>query len=305
MTTSGNDSKNNVSKTNDSKTNDSKNNDSKSGRRDKARETARLAREQEKKRQRRTRFLVQGGIGVVILAIVVVIVIVISTANRNPPAVSAGHSPRNMAAGGIVFEGSSGKAVPLEAAAMAASKTPSPSGTVRAAGVPHVVTFIDWSCPICKEFEAAYSSKLEKLVGSGQATLEIHPIAILDTHYQTSGYSTRAANAAACVANFEPNKFLAVQTQFYDHQPPEGSNGLSNSQILALIASASATTSSVTGCVNSESYKDWVTTTTQRTDTLASLADPASGEFGTPTVFINGKRWAGTTDLISDIKAAG
>ena len=279
-------------------------NDSKKSQRDKARETARIAREQDKRRQRRNRLLVQGGIGVVLLAIAAVVVIVIATMGHAGPAVSAGDSPKNMNTGGIVFEGSAGSAVPIAAAASSASKTPSPSGTVKTAGVPHVVTFIDWSCPICKEFEATYSTKLEQLVAAGKITLEIHPVAILDTHYQTSGYSTRAANAAACVANFEPRKFLSVQTEFYDNQPTEGSNGLSNSQILGLIGNAGATTASVTECVNKESYESWVTSTTQRVITLPSLADPAEGGFGTPTVFINGKRWSGSTDLIADIKAA-
>jgi protein-disulfide isomerase len=278
---------------------------SKKSQRDAARDKAREAREQQKKRERRTRFLIQGGIGLVAIAIIVVIAVIVTSANTSVGSVSAGHSPKNMDAGGIVFEGSSGAAVPLTASAKTASRAASAAGTVKTAGVPHVVTFIDWSCPICKQFEEAYSSKLEALVGSGKATLEIHPIAILDTHYLSSGYSTRAANAAACVANFEPKKFLAVQTEFYANQPDEDTNGLTNAQILGLIKAAGATNASVTSCVNNESYKDWVTANTNRTVGEASLADPTDGQFGTPTVFINGKRWTGTTDVIADITAAG
>ncbi len=278
---------------------------SKRTQRDKARETARIAREASRKRQRRNRFLLQGGIGVVILAVIVVVTIVISNANNTVPVVSAGHSPQNMVAGGIVLEGSSGTVRPVTANAQSASRTPSPAGTLTTSGVPHVVTFIDWSCPICKEFEASYSSKLEALVASGKATIEIHPIAILDRNYQDSRYSSRAANAAACVANFEPKKFLAAQTEFYDHQPAEGSAGLTNSQMIGLLHDAGAGSSSVDACVNHESFKAWVTSATKRTVNVSALADPATGEFGTPTVFIDGKRWAGTTDLISDITSAG
>ena len=277
---------------------------SKKSQRDRIRENARLAREQQRTRERRNRFLIQGGIGFVILAAAIIVTIVVVTASHTIAPVSAGHSPRNMDAGGIVFEGASGTASPLEAPANSASKTPSAAGTVASSGIPHVVTFIDWSCPICKQFEAAYSSKLEALVASGKATLEIHPIAILDTHYQSSGYSTRAANVAACVANFEPEKFLAVQSEFYDNQPAEGSDGLTNSQLIGLLKDAGADTPSVTTCVNHESYKAWVTSMTQRTTQQSALADPASGEFGTPTVFINGQRWEGTSDLISDIASA-
>lgn len=278
---------------------------SKKSNREHAREKARLAREAEKKRQRRNRLFIQGGIGLVVIAIAVIVTIVIVNASHTVAPVSAGHSPKNMDAGGIVFKGSSGSANPLSAPSTEASKTPSRDGTLSTPGVPHVVTYIDWSCPVCQEFEATYSAKLQSLVASGKATIEIHPIAILDTHYLSSGYSTRAANVAACVANFEPAKFLAVQTQFYDHQPKEGSNGLTNSQMLGLIGDAGATNSSVTSCVNNESYKAWVTSATQRALNVSALSDPSTGEFGTPTVFINGKRWSGTTDLISDITKAG
>ena len=279
-------------------------NDSKKSQRDLAREHARLARDQEKKRQRRNRVFIQGGIGVVVLAIAVIVVLVIVNANHSVPAVSAGHSPKNMKAGGIVFEGASNAATPVPAARTTASETASAAGTVKTSDVAHVVTFIDWSCPVCKQFEAAYSTKLQELVASGKATLEIHPIAILDTHYQTSGYSTRAANAAACVANFEPNKFLAVQTEFYDNQPAELTSGLTNAQIIGLIKAGGADTPSIESCVNNESYKAWVTSNTDRTTNEKALVDPSTGYFGTPTVFINGKRWAGTTDLMADIAAA-
>ena len=278
--------------------------DSKKSQRDKARETARLAREAEKKRQRRNRLFLQGGISLVVVAAVLVVVVLIVNASHTIPVVSAGHSPKNMKAGGIVFEGASGIPTPRTASNTTASETPSPAGTVTGKGVPHVVTFIDWSCPVCKQFEATYSAKLKSLAAAGTITLEIHPVAILDTHYLTSGYSTRAANAAACIANFEPDKFLAAQTEFYDHQPTEGTSGLTNAQIIGLIKDAGADTPSVEACVNNESYKDWVTADTQRVANTPALIDPSQGVFDTPSVYINGTRWTGTTDLLSDISAA-
>jgi protein-disulfide isomerase len=279
-------------------------NESKKNHRDAARETARVAREAEKRRSRRNRFLLQGGIAVVVIAAAAIVAVIVASSSHTVAAVSAGSSPKNMQAGGIVFQGSGGVAVPASATAKSSSDTPTAAGTVTAAGTPHIVTYIDWSCPVCQQFEGVYASPLKALVASGKATLEIHPIAILDTHYQSSGYSTRAANAAACVANFEPTKFFAVQTQFYDHQPTEGTNGLTNAQMLSLIGDASATNANVTACVNKESYKAWVTSATQRVLNQSSLADPSSGGFGTPTVFVNGKRWGGTSNLLDDITAA-
>ncbi len=279
--------------------------ESKKSQRDKLRENARLAREAERKRRSRNRLFLQGGITLVVLAAALVAVVLIVNATHTVPVVSAGHSPKNMKAGGIVFEGSGGVAKPVAASNTTASETPSPAGTDKTSGVPHVVTYIDWSCPVCKQFEATYASKLQSLAATGKITLEVHPVAILDRNFQSSEYSTRAANAAACVANFEPAKFLAVQSEFYDHQPAEGSNGLSNAQIIGLVKDAGADSPSVEACINSESYKNWVTAATDRVVSTTSLIDPSSGHFGTPTVFINGVRWTGTTDLLSDITAAG
>ena len=278
--------------------------ESKKSQRDKLRENARLAREAERKRRSRNRLFLQGGITLVVLAAALIAVVLIVNASHAIPVVSAGHSPKNMKAGGIVFEGSAGVAKPLTASNTTASQAPSPEGTVTTAGVPHVVTYIDWSCPVCKQFEATYASKLQSLAATGKITLEIHPVAILDRNFLSSAYSTRAANAAACVANFEPDKFLAVQGEFYDHQPEEQTNGLTNAQIIGLVKDAGADTPSVEACINNESYKAWVSADTQRVVNTTSLIDPSSGHFGTPTVFIKGKRWAGTTDLLSDIAAA-
>ncbi|MCU1583309.1 MAG: hypothetical protein JWO01_2697 [Microbacteriaceae bacterium] len=273
---------------------------SKNDRRQSARETARAFREKEHQRQRRNRIFIQGGIGAAVLAAIVIIVLVVSTTNqRATSSASTDVGPKNMATDGIVFHGVSGTVEPVSTAGIPAKSTPSPVATSNADGIAKVVSYIDWACPVCKQFEETYSTQILDLVAQGRATLEIHPVSILDRNFQNSRYASRAANAAACVANYDPSQFLAVQKEFYDNQPAEGSTGLTNSQIKALIVKAGVRDPKVASCVDNESFKSWVTATTNRAIADPSLVNPSSQGFGTPTVLIDGKIWDNSTTLMT------
>jgi protein-disulfide isomerase len=273
----------------------------KKDRREEAREKARIEREAQKRRERRNKFLLQGGIGLAVVAIIIVVVLVV--VNVNKPVVGAGETPKNMGGNGILFTGVGGKAVATT------TKAPSPTATVNPAASPddgkaHITTYVDWACPVCKSFEAAYSDSIQSLVASGDATLSVHPVAILDRNYAGSRYSSRAANAAACVANYDPQNFLAAQGLFYTNQPAEGSTGLSNSGIKSLLKQAGVTSSAVASCVDKESFKKWVAATTSRTTSSAKLQNATQGGFGTPTVFVNGTMWNGSDDFGTFLQSA-
>ncbi|MHC5795858.1 DsbA family protein [Lacisediminihabitans sp. FW035] len=265
----------------------------KKDRREAARETARLEREAEKKRQRRNRILLQGGIGIGILAIIAIVVAVVVQ-----PSAPGAPGPKNMASSGILFTGKGGVATATTTAAAAADGKPKATKTDSSDGLAHIITYVDWACPACKSFEATYAAQIQQLVASGSATLEVHPISILDRNYQSSRYASRAANAAACIANYDPAKFLDAQTVFYDKQPTEGTSGLTNSEITALVKEAGISDSSVTSCIETEKFKAWVSKSTQVTTGTASLINAEAGGFSTPTVIVNGKRWDGTGDFL-------
>ena len=266
----------------------------KKDRREAARETARSEREAEKKRQRRNRIFLQSGIGIAVIAIVAIVAVVVVGANRGS---GGGVGPRNMASAGILFTGKSGAITPTTTAAAPASGVLTPTKADTAANVARIVTYVDWACPACKSFEASYASNISSLVASGGATLEVHTVAILDQNYAGSRYSSRAANVAACVANHEPGKFLDAQTAFYANQPAERTTGLSNSAMKKLLSDAGITDPKIDSCIDNETYKSWVAKVTRATTTDKSLVSPTSGSFGTPTVFVNGKRWNNSTDF--------
>ncbi|MGG7305639.1 DsbA family protein [Curtobacterium sp. AB451] len=272
----------------------------KNERRQHARDVARQRAEAEKRRKRRNRWFLQGGIGLGIIAVAAIVAIVVVNVN-NQPAVSAA-GPKNMATGAIQFTGSDGTVTPVTSGAVSAKATPSPVPTAAADGKVQVTEYVDWACPVCKQFEAAYADQILDKVKSGDATLAIQPVSILDRSYQNSRYASRAANAAMCVANYAPDTFLDVQTQFFDNQPEEGTKGLTNAEIAKLVKAGGATGSNVSECLSSERFRGWVTKSTN-----AVLADPAlqgTQGFGTPTVLVNGKKIATLTDVITEIDAA-
>lgn len=271
----------------------------KKDRREEAREKARIERDAEKRRQRRNKVFLQGGIGVVVIAIIAVIALVIVNVNQtNGP---AGPGPKNIAGGGILFTGVNGVATPTASAASAKNVAVVPIKTTDNS-VAHITTYVDLACPICQQFETTYASEIKKLVASGNATLDVHTISILDRNFLGTRYASRAANAAACVANFQPSKFLDTQNAFYANQPKESTTGLTNVQIKALLKTAGVTSSSVTSCVDKESYKSWVTSVSAKTTATKVLQD-ASGGFGTPTIFVNGKRWNNSDDFATFLES--
>ncbi|HXR43861.1 MAG TPA: DsbA family protein, partial [Pseudolysinimonas sp.] len=168
---------------------------SKNQRRDQARELARIEREKAKRRERLLRWAVPSGVTVVILAIIAVVVLVVVS---SAPAPQTKAGPKNMITDGIVFTGVGGKMVPTKTPAIPPKGTPSPVATEYTPGVASIVTYVDFSCPACQSFEATNGDQIKQLVASGAATLAVHPVAILDSHY-TTPYSTRSNNAAACV----------------------------------------------------------------------------------------------------------
>ena len=269
----------------------------KNERREAAREKARELRELHRKKERRGRFILQGTIIGVLVAAVVIVVLVITTGIK-PPA----SGPRNMASDGIVI-GKGYTAVPTSAIEAGGV----PVATTEKPGVLSIRIYLDYLCPVCGDFEKTNSQQISTLVKQGVATVEIHPVAILDRVSQGSRYSTRAANAAACVANYSPNTFFAFSAEMYAQQPGENTEGLSDAQLTSITKKVGATQqSNITACIEDLDFAQWVKDSTSRAVDDTDLQG-AQG-FGTPTVLVNGKMFTGSvtdpTDFAQFIAAA-
>ena len=255
-------------------------------RRERAREKARLNRERVKKRERRGRFALQAGIGFVLIAIVATVGLVIVNGVQPP-----GRGPANMASDGIhIGQGFTA----TETSSLASDADPTPTAT-EDTGAVNIRIYIDYLCPFCKDFEQANAEQLEGYIETGAATVEIHPLAILTSRAQ--GYSLRAANAAACVANYSPDRFWAFNQLMFENQPAEQTAGLADSEIIDLAEEAEVVgQSSIADCITEERYKSWVNAATDRVlagDIPNSNVDNVEG---TPIVIVNGKQYRGAID---------
>jgi protein-disulfide isomerase len=254
-----------------------------------ARENARIAREAERKRRNRNRWILQGGVIVVVLAIVAIVGLVVWNGTR-PPA----SGPLNMLSDGILFTGDGKAATATATAAIQPGAQPVATVPGTDKSVAHVVIYIDYQCPYCKQFETTNSDQLSKWVTGGIATLEVHPIAILDNSSQGTRYASRAANAMACVANFDPNSFLKVSTALFTSQPPEATSGLDNSKISSIVALGGAPGADVAKCINDETFKGWVTSATTRAHTGPLPNTAEANVAGTPLILVNGQKYTGS-----------
>jgi protein-disulfide isomerase len=268
----------------------------KNERREAAREKARQLRTAQKKKDRRNRALLQTGIGVAIVAALAIVALIIVSSVRPPVP-----GPENMASDGIVI-GSGLKAVPSPS--LRADEKPIPTKPDPTGSVVSIRTYIDYLCPYCGEFERTNMSQIQKWADSGAATVEIHPIAILTSNSAGTKYSLRAANAAACVANYSPNQFYRFHTLLFEHQPEEGSSGLTDQQIEGYVSDSGAkNVDSIKRCISDGTYKTWVQNATDR-----ALAGPIPNSTvkkltGTPLVLVNGKQYNGSLTSASDFKA--
>lgn len=263
----------------------------KNARRDAAREKSRILREEQKKKDRRSKVLLQGGIILGVLGVLALVAVLLISSNR-----PAGPGPANMASDGIqISQGNIASTTP----ASPPSKPPVPNPRDTNSKAVNIQIYVDYLCPICGQFEATNGAYISSLLDNGGATVEVHPIAILDRLSQGTKYSTRATNAAACVANYSPNAFYAFHTALFAKQPAENSTGLTDEQIIALANGAKVDKATeISDCVKNQTFKAWTTAATARALNGPIPDSNVDKVQGTPTVIVNGLKYEGSvTDL--------
>ena len=262
---------------------------SKNERREAAREKAKVLRESHRKKERRGKFVLQGSVILVALAIIAVVVFAIVTTVR-----PAGPGPRNMASDGILI-GAGLTATPT--AALKAGADPVPNRRDDDGNVIRIQMYVDYFCPICGQFEKANGDQLTTWLESGAADVEIFPMAILDRASQGTKYSTRAANAAACVADSSPNQYYDYHNILFANQPEENSAGLSDSTLIKLSVEAEVSNpKAVANCIRDEKFKNWVADARTRAQNGPIVDSNVDKIAGTPTVIVNGLKYTGALD---------
>lgn len=245
------------------------------------RERVRAEMARKEKRAKRRTLLTRGGVTLLVLLVLGGAGLAVREAQR--PVDQSG--PANMISGGAVFTSVDGKAKIVETPAMAKGADPVPTDPKKLDAPARIVSYLDFGCEFCKAFEDANSQQIEQMVAAGDATLEVQPVAI------TGPYAVRSGSAMSCVAAKQPDSFFAILRTMYANQPDEGGT-LTNQEILDMWSGAGIEASSeLKSCVEAERYSDWIQTRTEVVASDPAVANPETGGFGTPTIFVNDERY--------------
>lgn len=241
--------------------------------REEARAKAKALREQQKRGEKRKRLALQVGLGSTVVAVLGLVAFALLSA---PSTVAA--TPVNMTANNGIKIGTN-----LEAFTPDYTPAPGEAGT----DVPNIQVYLDYQCPFCKEFELPNQSQIESWVSQGMATIEIHPISFLDGRGTPNEYSSRAANAAVCVAELSPNSFFKFNSLLFANQPEEGVAGPDNSELFERAKEAGVSNASeVEACIKDKRYGAWMADITAK-----ALNENIPGTQyrveGTPFVMVN------------------
>ncbi|GAA4376478.1 DsbA family protein [Paeniglutamicibacter cryotolerans] len=253
-----------------------------------AREQAAKIREQQESAGKRKSLFIKLGVVLAVVLVVVLIAAIIMQNNRGAVA-DTGNAPRGGNAGGGItlisdtaVADTSGITVdvnslpPVPVSDPANPVTPKPRDVVTAPkGQPiNILLYVDANCVHCADFEGQYADQFATWLGAGDVTVEYRNVSYLNSG---TNFSSRAANALACVANSAAPSYLPFSKALFAHYP-EGE--MSNKQLAAMAKDNGA---DVGSCISDGTFRPFVKFTDQ--------AARVDGIAGTPSIFIQGKEW--------------
>jgi len=249
-------------------------NQTKAQRRDAARAEALALQNKQQSRDKRSRLIVLSALGLGLAVLVVAVVLIFQEGQKTPM-----EKVDSFPAGVVEQTG-----IPVGADGVAGTENE---------GAKTLDVYVDYMCPICGQFEAANAASIAEMREAGDLTLVVHPVSILDRVSQGTEYSTRAASAAAWVADQAPEQFSAFHDALFASQPEENTPGLSDEQLAQVAEQAGVPADVAAGIASGEAhetYAEWVKASSEAAGSTESLLN-AEGGFGTPTVVIDGERF--------------
>ncbi|MGH3333688.1 MAG: DsbA family protein [Nocardioidaceae bacterium] len=150
-------------------------------------------------------------------------------------------------------------------------------------GAPVTVdVYEDFMCPFCGQFEASASQTLKEYAANGDAQIQYRMISFLDRMSSGSDYSTRAMNAVGVVLDEAgPDAAIEMHDLLYQKQPEEGTEGLTDDELVDLAVQAGADEEAVRGPIEDLKFEQWVKNATDQSS--------KDGVTGTPTIRVDGK----------------
>ncbi|MFG2072393.1 DsbA family protein [Nonomuraea maritima] len=159
-----------------------------------------------------------------------------------------------------------------------ATVTPQQDGTVVMAepgvSAPVLDVYVDFQCPLCKEFERVNGGLIKQIAAEGKAKVVYHPIAFVNPEG-----SVRAAAAAQCVPG---SSWMAFHDAVFAAQPDERT-AFTVEDLKKIASDVGITDPAVTSCIESQRYAAQV-----RQTTASVFASPEVQ--GTPTLLLDGRK---------------
>ena len=152
---------------------------------------------------------------------------------------------------------------------------------------PQIDIYVDYQCPVCKNFEIINGGYLAEVAAAGKAKIVVHPMTFIGAE------SILAANAAACAA--DEDKFLDMNLAIFQNQSSAENSGLWTGDYMKRLGnSIGLKSASFEKCVTDGTYVDWTKNVAQ--------ASAASNVNSTPTVKIDGKEIDRNTEYMDPVK---
>jgi len=161
-----------------------------------------------------------------------------------------------------------------------------------------VAVYEDFLCPFCGEFESPGRAAFAAAIAAGKVQFQYHVLTFLDDRTSTE-YSSRAANALAVVLDTSgPTVAKRFHDLLFEHQPAEGSAGLTDARLVDYAVQAGATRAAVSAGISDRTFEQWVGDVGDRAAT--------DGVSSTPTVRVDGRTVKDTTtdELVAEVQKA-
>ena len=237
--------------------------------------------------KRRSRTITWTIVGVIAAVVVIIVVVTLMNSSRSIP--DAGPTPTSgTSSGGIFFE----DGVPAEGdapdevdATEVEEPNPETAGEtpteVPGADSADIIIYADANCVHCASFEAENSEVINELAADGHS-VEYRLVSFLDNP-GTDNYSSRAANAATCVAEESPENTLDfISAVFASYNTHQGA-GLANDELESVASDVGV---DISDCMSDNTYRPFVDYTTAKA--------MEAGIAGTPSVWVGGEYYENT-----------
>jgi protein-disulfide isomerase len=174
---------------------------------------------------------------------------------------------------------------------VAATKTD--NAIVFGEGSPNVEIYLDFLCSHCADMEERLGDTINDMVTSGDITLTLHPVTLIDPTL-----SQRSAGAFACAADTGSTSLLGYERALFADQ----SGDFSADRLIDIAKSVGIEGDDFSTCVRNDAEKEWAVGV--NADALKAVKK-LTPQFGTPTIVVDGKLLdLARTDNPEDFRAA-